>query len=71
MFDNIVLSNISEKVNPMNENRVPTYGAVVSSMDYDIKIRRRQWLKKNKNNLIVGSVLLLLATLAAVIITLI
>ncbi|MBQ3182534.1 MAG: hypothetical protein IJB57_02590 [Clostridia bacterium] len=55
----------------MNENRVPTYGAVVSSMDYDIKIRRRQWLKKNKTTLIVGSALILLATLAAVIITLI
>lgn len=55
----------------MNENRVPTYGAVVSSMDYDIKLRRRQWFKHNKAILIVGSVMLALATTVAVIITLI
>lgn len=55
----------------MNENRVPTYGAIVSSMDYDIKIKRRQWLKHNKAVIIIGSVMLALATTAAVIITLI
>ncbi len=55
----------------MNQNRVPTYGAIVSSMDYDIKIRRRQWFKKNKTTLIVGSAMVFLATLVAVIITLI
>ncbi|MBR4881539.1 MAG: hypothetical protein IKU19_06365 [Clostridia bacterium] len=55
----------------MNENRVPTYGAVMTSIDYEIKIKRRQWFKKNKAVLIVGSALLLLATVGAVIITLI
>lgn len=38
----------------MNENKVPTYGAVVSSIDYDIKIKRRQWFKKHKTKLLVG-----------------
>jgi len=55
----------------MNDNRVPTYGAVLSSMDYDIKLRRRQWFKRNKTTLIVGSAMLILAVLAAVIITLV
>ncbi len=55
----------------MNENRVPTYGAVVSSMDYEAKIRRRLWLKKNKAVLIIGSAITAIAALAAVIITLI
>ena len=55
----------------MNENRVPTYGAVVSSMDYDIKIKRRQWIKKHKAVLIAGCAMAVLAAFAAVIITLI
>ncbi|MBQ4562401.1 MAG: hypothetical protein IJA55_08760 [Clostridia bacterium] len=55
----------------MNENRVPTYGAVVSSMDYDLKLKRRKWLKNNKTSLIVGSVLLVLVILAVMLFVLI
>ncbi|MBR6513991.1 MAG: hypothetical protein IKT46_04060 [Clostridia bacterium] len=35
----------------MNENKVPTYGAVVSSIDYDTKLRRRLWFKKHGTKL--------------------
>ncbi len=53
-----------------SENRVPTYGAVVSSMDYDIRLKRRQWFKKHKSKLILGCAVLLVAA-AIVVFTLI
>ena len=50
-----------------SENRVPTYGAVVSSIDYDKCIKRRQWLKKHKSKLLVGcAALMVIAIIVAV-----
>ena len=42
------------------QKHIPTYGAVVSSLEYDKMLKRRNWLKHNKNRLILGGVLLLI-----------
>lgn len=55
----------------MNENKVPTYGAFVSSMDYDVKLRRHQWLRKNKTKLMLGGVVFLAAAVMVAVISLI
>jgi len=42
----------------MNDNlkNIPTYGDVVSSMEYEKRIERRIWLKRNKSRLLAGSI---------------
>ncbi|MBR5515342.1 MAG: hypothetical protein IKU52_03980 [Clostridia bacterium] len=34
---------------------VPTYGDVISSMEYEKKIERRMWIKRNKARIVIGS----------------
>lgn len=55
----------------MNENRVPTYGAFVSSMDYDVKLKRHLWFRRNKAKLMVGGIVLLVAAITVAVISLI
>ncbi len=55
----------------MNENKVPTYGAFVSSMDYDAKLRRHQWFRRNKTKLMAGGVVLLATVVIVAVISLI
>ena len=55
----------------MNENRVPTYGDIVTSMDYDAKLKRHQWFKRNKARLMAGGIVVLAAALMVAILTLI
>lgn len=52
----------------MNENRVPTCGSVISSMNYDVRLRRHQWFMRNKIKLAIGSfgLLVALATIAVI-----
>ncbi len=55
----------------MNENRVPTYGAVVSSIDYELKLKRHRWFKKHGAKLAIGALALLAAAATFAVLTLI
>ena len=55
----------------MNENKVPTYGAVISSMDYDVKLKRRLWFRKHGATVVASCAVLALAILVVVAFTLI
>ena len=52
----------------MNENRVPTCGSVISSMDYDIKLKRHCWFRKNKTKLALGGLVILAGILTIAVI---
>lgn len=55
----------------MNENRVPTYGAVVSSIDYEMKLKRHRWFKKYGAKLAIGAMLFVAAIVTLTVLTLI
>ncbi len=35
-------------------NKIPTYGAIVSSIEYEKKLQRRDWLKRNRNRVLLS-----------------
>ena len=55
----------------MNENRVPTYGAAVSSIDYEMRLKRRRWFKKHGAKLVIAALALLVAAVTFTVLTII
>ena len=54
-----------------SQNKIPTYGDIITSMDYDSRLKRHQWFRRNKTKLMIGCAVLLLAAVTFAVIALI